>query len=155
MGLDISHDTWHGAYSAFMTWRKKIAQVAGYPPLELMEGYYSNESEFHNPFSLLERAFPDGDELAMSALREYKKEFPIKWDNFKKDPLIELLTHSDCDGKINWKNCKGIADRLEELLPLLPDGEAGGHIGHWRRKTEAFIKGLRLAYSKKEKLDFH
>ena len=51
MGLDTSHNAWHGAYSAFMTWRKKIAHLAGFPPLELMEGfYYEND---HNPCTLL------------------------------------------------------------------------------------------------------
>jgi len=40
MGLDISHGCWHGAYSAFMRWREKISQVAGLPPLALMEGFY-------------------------------------------------------------------------------------------------------------------
>lgn len=44
MGLDISHDTWHGSYSAFHRWRKKIAETAGLPPLELMEGFCDNET---------------------------------------------------------------------------------------------------------------
>lgn len=39
MGLDISHDAWHGAYSSFMRWREKIAEVAGLPPLQNMEGF--------------------------------------------------------------------------------------------------------------------
>jgi hypothetical protein len=34
MGLDTTHDCWHGAYSAFMRWRRKLAEVAGYPPLD-------------------------------------------------------------------------------------------------------------------------
>lgn len=40
MGLSISHGAWMGSYSAFTAWRKRIAQVAGFPPLELMEGFY-------------------------------------------------------------------------------------------------------------------
>ena len=28
MGLDCSHNAWHGAYSAFMRWRQKLADVA-------------------------------------------------------------------------------------------------------------------------------
>ena len=34
MGLDISHDAWHGAYSAFNRFRQKVAQAMGgsYPP---------------------------------------------------------------------------------------------------------------------------
>ncbi len=30
MGLDTSHDCWHGAYSAFGRWRRAIAEAAGY-----------------------------------------------------------------------------------------------------------------------------
>lgn len=41
MGLDVSHDCWSGAYSAFMRWRTKLAEVAGFPPLVKMAGYDS------------------------------------------------------------------------------------------------------------------
>jgi len=153
MGLDTSHGAWHGAYSAFMTWREKISEVAGYPPLRLMEGFYDTNST--NPFSLLEYTYPNGDELDMYQIREIKKQLPIKWNNFKNTPLLYLLTHSDCDGSLTYGQCKGIADELEKLLPLLPDEDAGGHIGNWRAKTQTFIDGCRLAYSKKEKLKFH
>jgi len=30
MGLDTSHECWHGAYSAFTRWRHELATVAGY-----------------------------------------------------------------------------------------------------------------------------
>src|SRR5437016_2133419 len=40
MGLDTTHDCWHGAYSAFMRWRTKLAEVAGLPPLMLIESFY-------------------------------------------------------------------------------------------------------------------
>jgi hypothetical protein len=40
MGLDVSHECWTGAYSAFHIWRCKIAELKGLPPLELMEGFY-------------------------------------------------------------------------------------------------------------------
>lgn len=153
MGLDISHDTWHGAYSAFMRWRIKIAEVAGLPPLELMEGFY-HEQGMSNPFTLLDHAYPKGDELAMSAVRDIRKQLPIKWECLKENPLHELLFHSDCDGEIAWENCGPIADELEKLLPLLPAENNGGHIGNWKDKTTAFITGLRLAHSKKETLIF-
>lgn len=100
MGLDISHGAWHGAYSAFMTWRTKIAEVAGFPPLELMEGYYSEQH--HHPFTLLDYDYPKGDELAMSSVRRIRERLPIKWDLFESHPLTELLTHSDCGGQITY-----------------------------------------------------
>ena len=45
--------------------------------------------------------------------------------------------------------------QLEKLIPLLPEEEAGGHIGIWKNKTQKFVDGLRLAYSKKENVEFY
>lgn len=39
MGLDTSHDCWHGAYSAFKRFRVKLCEVAGYGDLEQREGF--------------------------------------------------------------------------------------------------------------------
>lgn len=39
MGLTTTHDCWHGAYSAFMRWRTKIAEVAGFGRLTDREGF--------------------------------------------------------------------------------------------------------------------
>ena len=151
MGLDCSHDAWHGAYSAFMTWRKKIAEVAGLPPLELMQGFY-------DPLPPNERHSPT---LYAGVISEYShtlksldQKLPIKWDCLKPSALHILLYHSDCDGDINWEDCNAIADELERLLPFSPDEDAGGHIGFWKAKTKTFIDGLRLAYSKHENLLF-
>lgn len=133
MGLDTTHDCWHGAYSAFGRWREKIAEVAGLPPLGLMEGFYTRLADG------IGKAYPT---------------LPIKWEWLKPDPLHILLNHSDCDGEIDWRDCPSIADRLEELLPLLPEGNLA-HIENWRNRTTAFIKGLREAYNKRENVEFH
>lgn len=42
MGLDVSHDAWRGAYSAFHRFRVRLAEVAGLPPLEEMQGFTAN-----------------------------------------------------------------------------------------------------------------
>lgn len=39
MGLDTSHDCWHGSYGAFMRWRAKITEVAGYGVLDKRQGF--------------------------------------------------------------------------------------------------------------------
>ena len=39
MGLDTTHDCWHGPYSAFMRWREKLAEVAGYGSLREYSGF--------------------------------------------------------------------------------------------------------------------
>lgn len=154
MGLDTSHGCWHGAYSAFNRWRIQIAKCAGFPPLMLMEGFYGaeNKNAFSNPFYLQYEADKNSGFISEGSVWNC---LPISWDYFSKDPLSELLHHSDCDGEIAWELCEGIANRLEEVLPKLPQGEAGGHIGNWRDKTQQFIDGLRLAHKQQEDVDFH
>jgi hypothetical protein len=153
MGLDTSHNAWHGAYSAFMTWRKKIAEVAGLPPLELMEGFY-------DPLFPNERMLPTlyaGVHVQeyTFGLKELDRKLPIKWESLKPSALHILLYHSDCDGEIGWQDCKPLADELMKLLDKLPDENVNGHIGNWREKTQTFINGLLLAYKEEKNLNFH
>lgn len=153
MGLDTSHDAWHGAYSAFMRWRQEIAKAAGLPPLTLMEGFYQQDDPIHDPMwqSVLDRG-ARGDN---PTLENVKAQLPIKWECLKPSPLHQLLHHSDCDGEIPWKDCGMIAVELEKVLPNLPKDDAGGHIGDFRDKTQTFINGLRKANAAKENLEFH
>lgn len=150
MGLDTSHDCWHGAYSAFMRWRKELAKVAGLPPLELMEGFYEplRSSGLPTLYYGIETRHTD-------YLREVDSRLPIKWDALKPSPLHALLYHSDCDGEITWSECASLAKELEKLIPKLPNGDAGGHIGNWRDKTAQFVKGLKAAHKAKENVEFH
>ena len=39
MGLDTSHNCWHGPYSSFMSFRKELAKVANIPDLDSMDGF--------------------------------------------------------------------------------------------------------------------
>jgi hypothetical protein len=133
-----------------MRWRVEIAKVAGLPPLGLMEGFFAPDAGYGAVY--LDH---DATELSRSSLAGLHEQLPIKWECLKPSALHELLSHSDCDGEIAADRCGPIADELEKLIPLLPDGEAGGHIGHWRRKTEQFVKGLREAAAAGEPLDFH
>ncbi len=159
MGLDTSHGCWHGAYSAFMKWRCKIAEVAGLPPLNMMEGFYnwSNISSEDVSNARSQLGFKQEHMWAGDLINSLfgGGNLPIKWDCLKPSPLNELLHHSDCDGIIQHDKCEAIASELELLLPLLPDEDAGGHIGFWRDKTKQFIDGLRLAAKLKEDVDFH
>lgn len=140
MGLDTSHDCWRGAYSAFTRWRHGLARAAGYSVLDvkydtitmptvMMDwGHFASE----NPGHLVG-----------------------EWSRIPDDPLVILLAHSDCDGVIRHQHAAILADRIEELLPLLPEQEDTGHIGDWRKKTQRFIDGLRLAASRGEDVEFH
>ena len=94
----------------------------------------------------------------------------LDWDKYETDeylygnsdteipdePLILLVAHSDCEGDIYPKQANAIADRLEELLPEFDKIEGGGHIrGTYGDTTRQFIKGLRKAAKRGEKVGFH
>ncbi len=161
MGLDTSHDCWHGAYSAFGRWREKLAEVAGIP-LPLMEGFYPgivvDPERFADYVSdLKNHTSARRDAVAAIVAQQvagWLPVLPIAWSSLKRDPLHTLLNHSDCDGYIPWRKCGPLADRLEELLSLLPDESGGGHIDSWRGVTQRFIDGLRLAAERHERVVF-
>lgn len=155
MGLDTTHGCWHGAYGAFMKWRCKIAEVMGLPPLELMEGFYNRNEVIGNPFYMIINYNKGLMECTVSHIKRLCEQFPIRWEILSPNPIYELLYHSDCDGLIEWDKCEAIAIELEKIIPLLPDEDAGGHIGNWREKTKLFIEGLRLASAHKEDVEFH
>lgn len=155
MGLDTTHDAWHGAYSAFSRWRNKLAEVAGYtfhPDGDPFDAYGMKVIS-------ISRLMVDIDWGAIEGvigrdLMGKWPQMPVRPDGIP-DPLIVLLAHSDCEGEIQEEFCAPLADRLEELLPLLGDEEGGGHIGSYREKTEQFIRGLRKAAKREEKVGFH
>lgn len=139
MGLDTSHDCWHGAYSAFSRWRNALATAAGYE----LERVVYNGVPYDQPKRINWEALTDAN-------------FQGEWERTPEDPLVVLFAHSDCDGAIHPREAKVLADRLEELLPKLEAlGEGGGHIGNYRDKTQTFIDGLRLAVASDESVRFH
>lgn len=156
MGLDTTHDAWHGAYSAFSRWREKLAEVAGFTFHYQVEGW--------------------SEEIRTVIVSGHHIEVDLDWGSIERtigsdlfgrwprvptnhlgepEPLIVLLAHSDCEGEIQVDMLAPLADRLEELLPLLGDEDGGGHIGSYREKTEQFIRGLRAAANAGEALEFH
>lgn len=137
MGLDISHNCWHGAYSAFSRWRQEIAKIAGYSVWNVEQKYCTM------PTIMLDWGHVTGENLMG------------EWENTPTDPLIILFAHSDCEGKIDPKDAIPLANRLEELLPKLPREKDLGHIGDWGEKTKLFINGLRIAAAAGEEVDFH
>jgi len=133
-----------------MRWRRELAKVAEMPPLDLMQGFYDSKE-----YGTLYFGQNLADELYASKRNNLSEDLPIKWDCLKESALHELLYHSDCEGEIAADRCGPIADALEALIPKLPEGDAGGHIGNWRKKTAQFVAGLREAAAAGEPLGFH
>ena len=144
MGLDTTHDCWHGAYSAFSRWRDSLAEAAGYSSHQHESGGTIWDLDWAN----IERTI--GGEL----LGVGWPCIPYRPDGTQ-DPLIILLAHSDCEGVIEHKWCLRLAERLEELQPLLEGKSDMGHIGLYTEKTQSFIDGLRFAHAEGEDVVFH
>lgn len=143
MGLDTTHDCWHGAYSAFSRWREKLAEVAGYDIVTLDLQHDHGRTMTCIDWGLWpESAYYDPPYV------------PCRLDGTP-DPLLLLIMHSDCEGKIRHEFLGQLAKRLEELLPQLEGQDGGGHIGDYGDKTRSFIEGLRLADSRGEDVEFY
>jgi len=128
MGLDTTHNCWHGSYGNFKHWRMRICSALGLPPLNFMSGFYH------------------ADAPRLSKLFDIEKDsLPIKWECLKYNHLFILLSHSDCDGFILHKDCENIANELDKL-DLKDDS--------LNCKTKQFADGLRDAADKKEDVEF-
>ena len=134
MGLNVTHDAFDGAYSAFNRLRQFVAKgmCGSFPP--------------HKDNKLDDNLWYWGD--------GYNKEVH--------QGLWIFLSHSDCDGEISSEDCLKVANDLECLLPKLEDlvkiePVAGGHIagnGGYIACVKRFIDGCRLANKLNEPLEF-
>ena len=151
MGLDISLDTWHGAYSLFARWRTYLASLGGYHVIQLWKtGEFdrqicwhcgiSNPDDFPSPHVCIDWAAVTDDQIRG------------QWLETPEDALLVLITHSDCDGTIYPRDAGPLADRLEELLPRVNDGAMDSM--DTRPRTKQFIKGLRMSASLNRPLVF-
>jgi hypothetical protein len=126
MGLDTSHDAWHGPYSSFNQFRKWLAGKIGIN-LEEYIGY--------------------GDDNSKKELASIKHK------------LMPLFNHSDCEGHLTPTQCKKISDGIDEVLSNISKEEAEHPENNWSHsnynKAKRFRDGCLLAYSKKEKIEFH
>lgn len=139
MGLDVSHDCWSGAYSGFSRFRDKLATVAGY---EFIEDVARGGRTM---VALDYGSWPDANYYDPPII-------PFRADGTP-DPLLLLLMHSDCEGRIRAEHVGALADRLTALLPDI-EGDGHGHVGDYREATQQFINGLRMAELRNEDVVF-
>lgn len=127
MGLDTTHDCFHGAYSRFHRFRNDIGIAAGFPTVK----------------------GPDGLTVLALPWDAVDEEVVIEgyWKGQPPDIIYVLLMHSDCEGFIMPRHCEPLADRLEQLLPEL-DNETS-------EQAQQFINGLRDAAEAWEFVQFH
>jgi hypothetical protein len=136
MGLDVTHDCWHGAYSAFGRFREQLALKIGVN-LNMMEGFWRMRDYLR----------PDAPDRMGP---------PMKWEALKPDPLHILLNHSDCEGIIAHADCAPLAKRLREIAKEFEPGfAAGGHLIGVREACLTFAEGLNKADEEGEDVEFH
>jgi hypothetical protein len=143
MGLDTSHDCWHGAYSGFFRFREALGRVAGLPYRRSLSGFPPVELDID--WDKVTRGQLAGDWDAAPAVERGCYDPPLR------DPLLYLLIHSDCDGVLKHGYLQPLADRLEELQPRIE--AAGDH--YVIRHLAEFITGLRRAQESGEDVKFH
>lgn len=111
-------------------------------------GLDTSHHAFHGPYSEFGRwrkALASVINLDLDAMQGFGGQVP--WASVPLDPLHILLNHSDCDGDISPEECAALAERLGDLLPVIPD--------QWRDITVRFIDGCHWANMLGEPLDFH
>ena len=141
MGLDCSHDAFHGAYSAFNRFRQVVASAAGgsFPP---------HEEGFVEKYTREEGKLPNADWWYVGDGMEAETH-----------PGLRLfMMHSDCDGELSPAECVLVANDLESLLPKIDEHGGGSrHIanqGGYGAVARKFIAGCREAAAAGEVLEF-
>lgn len=131
MGLDVSHDAFHGAYSAFSRFREAFIESIG----------------------------GRNDRGNMFAGEKSYWWFPEGMNSDTHPGIYEFMCHSDCDGEIAPDVCEKLAEEMEALLPFVekwPDN-LGGHIdtaGGFLAVTKKWIAGCRAAADEGVPLEF-
>jgi hypothetical protein len=138
MGLDITHDCWHGAYSGFAIFRETVGRAAGMP-------YYNGSLDID--WEQITEAQIAGDWADQPCVTRVGYDPPLT------DPVLYLLIHSDCDGKLRCKYLKDLKARLEELVPKFNELTGGYH--YCEGRLDQFIEGLDDAIKRGDDVEFH
>jgi hypothetical protein len=133
MGLDTTHNCWHGPYSSFSRWRNEIAAAAGYAVWTVVD-----DTGWKSATVMLDWGHLGTPEHLAG-----------NWEETPTDPLFVLIVHSDCDGAIYPAQAEPLAARLEEIVAL------GTLDSDDVRRARRFIEGLRAAAAKSEPVLFH
>jgi hypothetical protein len=93
MGLNTTHNAWHGPYSSFNNFRRAILKAYNNTDLFEYGGYESR------------------------CKKDLDKQSPgLALSNIDDDGILLLMDHSDCEGLIRWVDCKLVADSLGKII---------------------------------------
>ena len=151
MGLDTTHDCWHGAYSGFGLFREMVGRAAGLP--------YRIAKQQHRDGVTRYVLDVDWDNVTPDQIAgKWGKVIPT-WQRPDDiygvaihDPVLYLLIHSDCDGKLHRKYLPELKERLEEIEPTYERMTANDD--YLRGRLRAFINGLEAAIEQDQHVKF-
>ena len=154
MGLDTTHDAWHGSYSGFALWRNDLARVLGWgtevtphstTTYAIPEGRVPQQDPLPD-----ETHTVDGETYTIRWSEHYGNSVWLgHWDTDPADVIDVLMIHSDCDGIIPHRFMERLCHRLMDVMEQQePDS--------WERKaTGQFCVGLIEAHIRGEDIEFH
>jgi hypothetical protein len=130
MGLDTTHDCWHGGYVSFHDWRKALARCVGLD-LEKMQGFVR-----------------DGSGISWDSLPPD----PLFKLLYHSDSSGQILVE-DC-----VPIAERLEALVPALRNIDATTEVGGHLarnGGHAESALTFARGLRLAAERGENVEFH
>jgi len=153
MGLDTSHDCWHGAYGSFREFREGVGRAAGLPYRVITEsGYDKGSYTLDIDWDIYTEANLEGD-WDTDPVWQQKGDI---YGHPKQDDVLYLLIHSDCDGVLRSTYLPRLKKRLEELVPAYDAWVDANYDRHYyKHDLKLFIDGLTKAIEAGEDVDFH
>lgn len=150
MGLSTTHSCWDGSYSGFYLFRQAVLCASGLP------------TTAPNSLEPLER----GPQLDIDWDTVTDRQIMGHWDRkgptvamiggpLLTDPVLYLLVHSDCEGKLRRGYLPALKSRLEEIAPRYADTAAMLDGSYLSRRLGQFIDGLAAAIEAGEHVEFH
>lgn len=130
MGLDTTHNCYHGAYGSFARFRNAIQDAAGDLP------FLDATGEFSYSYHIVGKTYP-----ARCYYGWWDAEFPYD------DVLEVLFVHADCEGYIFPRDGEDLANRLEGFIEKVDPEE--------QPSVRQFINGLRRAAAENEIVRFY
>ncbi|MGQ9348919.1 hypothetical protein [Mycolicibacterium gilvum] len=148
MGLDTTHDCWHGGYSGFYEFRKMVGLAAKLPYRVETEGHRAGDLTLDIDWDAITLRQIDGhwDRKGPTVKAAGIYDPPIT------DPVLYLLVHSDCDGKLRRGYLPALRDRLIELEPEYE--RLTMEKPYLQSRLRQFIDGLDAAIEAGEHVEF-
>lgn len=130
MGLDTSHNCWHGPYSSFNRFRHSLAKQIGIN----LDDYAGYGGKY-----IVGEGITGGGTIELSSI---------------KHDVQPLLDHSDCDGHLSVTKCKKIVKGLNSILENYNYDIEPDHV-YMIEKITQFRDGCLDAIERKEAVEFH